>query len=50
MTEITLAIQIIPKKLNKLDSGNTRLTASDIRAKMVLIKNEAAHALEMFLR
>jgi len=49
MTDITLANQIINIKSSTLDNRNTRLIASDMRAKTVKIKNDAAHALPIFL-
>jgi hypothetical protein len=49
MTAIMLDNQIITIKLSTLDSRNTRLTARDMRAKTVKIKNEATQALVMFL-
>ena len=49
MTAITLDIQINAIRSMMLDNGDTRLIAKELSAKMMKIRNEANHALVMFL-
>jgi hypothetical protein len=46
---MTFDTQIIKRKLTTVDSVNTELIARDMRAKMLKIKSDAAHAVVIFL-
>jgi len=49
MTAITLDTQTTAITLITLDNEDTRLIAKELRAKMMKIKNDANHAVVMFL-
>jgi len=49
MTAITLDNQIIVITLRTFDNEDTRLIAKELKAKITKIKNDASHALAMFL-
>ena len=49
MTAITLDTQIIVITLRTFDNEDTRLIANELKAKTTKIKNDASHALAMFL-